>query len=58
MSTTADKLKAYYNIKVAVYVCYTPPLALFFAILARMLISANRRNLIPLIIVCVFMILS
>ena len=58
MSTPAQKIKVLNDIKIASYAFFVPTLAQYIAILARMLKSKDRRNLIPLIIVTVLMIIS
>lgn len=60
MSTqTQDELiKALKNVNIVTYALFVPPLAFYFAILAKMLYSKGRRHLISLIIVCVLMIIA
>ena len=58
MSTPAEWLKAGNVIRIVTYALYSLPLAFYIAMLGWMLYKKDRRNLTPLIIVCVLMILN
>ncbi len=58
MPATADHLKAVKQLDTASYALNVPPLALWIGLLARMLISKYRDQLVPLIVISILMILS
>ncbi len=58
MPATAAYLKTYKHIATASYALTIPPLALWIGLLARMLISKDRDNFTPLIVISILMILS
>jgi len=58
MTTSPQVLKVMNDIKIVSYALIVPVLAYYIAILARMLKSKHRRNLMPLIIVSVLMIVT
>ncbi len=55
---TAELLKVIKQLDIATYALYVPPLALWIGLLARMLISKDRENLVPLIVISILMILN
>jgi len=58
MSTPVEILNTLNHVRIASYATQSIPLVLFIAILVIMVVSKNRRNLTPIIIVCVLMVLS
>ena len=57
MPAIAELLKFYKDLDIASYALFTPPLALWIGLLARMLISKDRDKLTPLIVISILMIL-
>jgi len=58
MPTDAELLKFSKQIATMTYALYVPTLTLWIGLLARVLISKDRRKLVALIVICTLMILN